>query len=82
MTNPTTDPTTPPRTTLLTIEGMTCGSCVHHVQQALADIEGVESVEIQFSRKRALILHESHVPLRELLEAVDTAGYSASEATS
>lgn len=81
MTTPRTESTTDPKTTLLAIDGMTCGSCVRHVRQALTDLDGVESVEIQFSRNQAHVVHESDVPVGELLQAVVDAGYGASVAT-
>ncbi|MCK5943661.1 MAG: heavy-metal-associated domain-containing protein [Planctomycetes bacterium] len=81
MTTPTTDPTADPKTTLLAIDGMTCGSCVRHIHQALTALNGVERVEVQFSRKQALVVHAPEVPIAELLRAVDDAGYDASVAT-
>ncbi|HGH5062645.1 TPA: cation transporter, partial [Salmonella enterica subsp. enterica serovar Minnesota] len=33
---------------LLSIEGMTCPSCVAHVKEALDAIEGVNKVEISY----------------------------------
>lgn len=81
MTTPKTESATAPKTTLLAINGMTCGSCVRHVQQALSDLSGVQNVEVQFSRKQALVVHESDMPVGELLQAVGDAGYEASVAT-
>jgi len=80
MTTPGTPSETDPKTTLLAIDGMTCGSCVRHVQQALSDLDGVQRVEIQFSRKQALVMHESNVPVGDLLQAVGDAGYHAAVA--
>jgi len=81
MTTPRTESATDPKTTLLAIDGMTCGSCVRHVQQALTDLDGVQSVDVQFSHKQALVVHGSDVPVGELLQAVGDAGYQASVAT-
>lgn len=78
MTTPKTESATDPKTTLLTIDGMTCGSCVRHVYQALTDLDGVQKVDIQFSRKQALVVHEADVPMAELIQAVRDAGYEAS----
>ncbi|MCV5754301.1 cation transporter, partial [Escherichia coli] len=40
---------------LLSIEGMTCPSCVAHVKEALDAIEGVNKVEISYENARATI---------------------------
>ncbi|MBK8975049.1 MAG: heavy-metal-associated domain-containing protein [Planctomycetes bacterium] len=81
MTTPSTDSATEPKTTLLTIDGMTCGGCVRHVQQALAALDGVQGAEVDFPRKQALVVHEPTVAVGDLLRAVGDAGYHASELT-
>ncbi|MEX8993772.1 cation transporter, partial [Salmonella enterica] len=40
---------------LLSIEGMTCPSCVAHVKEALDAIEGVNKVEISYENASATI---------------------------
>jgi len=45
-----------PRTYVLTVEGMSCPiSCAPKVKEALEKIEGVESVEVDFDKKRAVV---------------------------
>ena len=40
---------------ILSIEGMSCDHCVHHVKNALAEVSGVESVEVDLATKRAVV---------------------------
>lgn len=39
----------------LSIEGMSCNHCVNHVKNALADVAGVESAEVDLGKKRAVV---------------------------
>jgi heavy metal translocating P-type ATPase len=63
--------------TELSIGGMTCASCVAHVERALASVPGVSSVSVNLATERAQIEHQPGVPLAALTAAVDEAGYEA-----
>jgi len=64
----------------LKIEGMTCGHCVMHVQQALAKVPGVQgAVVVSLEKGEALVNGEPS--LEALVAAVDEAGYTASLAS-
>jgi copper chaperone CopZ len=39
----------------LSIEGMSCGHCVNHVKNALTEVAGVESAEVDLGAKRAVV---------------------------
>lgn len=39
----------------LLIEGMTCGHCVMHVEEALKGIFGVKSVKVDLEGKKAVV---------------------------
>ncbi len=58
----------------LSIEGMSCGHCVNHVKNALADVAGVESAEVDLGTKKAVV---SGLALDDaaLKAAVAEAGY-------
>jgi copper chaperone CopZ len=63
------------------IKGMTCGSCIAKVRQALLSINGITAADIQLSSPQATITMRQHVPAAELQRAVATAGhYSIKEA--
>ena len=65
--------------TQLAIEGMTCGNCVHHVEQALGAIAGVRG-EVDLAAGTAVVDHPPSVTVQELLAAIDDAGYDATVA--
>ena len=55
------------------IEGMSCGHCVKHVQEALEGLNGVSSVEVNLAGKYAVV--ETTVEDSQLQEVIDDAGY-------
>jgi heavy metal translocating P-type ATPase len=69
--------TTDLATTDLGIGGMTCASCVSHVERALAAVPGVDTVTVNLATERAQIVHARSVPLGALTSAVVDAGYEA-----
>ena len=60
----------------LTITGMSCGACVHHVTQALQGVEGVEEATVDLEAGSATVRGES-LDVAELIEAVEEEGYGA-----
>lgn len=62
----------------LSIEGMTCASCVGRVERALAKVPGVKSVSVNLANERAHLELLGQVDPQTLIAAVDKAGYSAS----
>lgn len=68
----------PQQTLELSIEGMTCASCVGRVERALAKVPGVKSVSVNLANERAHLELFGQVDPQSLLDAVTKAGYSAS----
>jgi len=62
--------------TTLSIEGMTCSSCVNTVEKALNAVEGV-SATINFATETAHILAPADIDTKELIKTVEKAGYKA-----
>ena len=62
----------------LAVEGMTCAGCASRVERALNDVEGVEASVNLATETAAVRYDENRVALRDLVEAVEAAGYSAS----
>jgi len=58
----------------LSIEGMSCNHCVMHVKNALADVSGVESAEVDLAKKSAVVVGAS-LDDSALKAAVSEAGY-------
>jgi P-type Cu+ transporter len=63
--------------TTLAIEGMTCSSCVNTVEKALNKMDGVRAT-INFATETAHVLAPADVDIKELIKAVEKAGYKAS----
>ncbi len=63
--------------TRLSIQGMTCASCVRRVERALAKGDSVTDATVNFATHEATILHGPTISTDELVAAVDSAGYSA-----
>jgi copper chaperone CopZ len=61
--------------TLLDVEGMSCGSCVRHVNQALTRVDGVQGVEVRLREGKVLVKHGPAVAPDALVEALQHAGY-------
>ena len=69
-------------TTILNIQGMTCGGCVRSVSNALQRIEGVAKVDVALEQGRATVDYDADVTdPAELVEAVDDAGFEAAIAS-
>lgn len=70
--------TEPARETTLTIEGMTCGSCVRHVDRALRTLRGVDKVEVKLRDGIAIVQHDaSKATVGALIAALREAGYES-----
>lgn len=64
------------KTTTLEVEGMTCGSCVRHVGDALRSVPGVASVEVNLREALAVVRHDDGVaPVERLIAALEAEGY-------
>lgn len=63
------------KSTDLQVEGMTCASCVRHVNAALAPIAGVAEVSVDLAAGRVKVSGDADVPA--LLAALQEAGYPA-----
>ncbi len=58
------------------VEGMTCASCVSHVEKALQSVPGITKAAVNLATEKAAVsLATEEVPLEEMREAVAQAGY-------
>ena len=61
----------------ITIGGMTCASCVNHVEKALATIPGVISANVNLATHTAKIsTNAGPIPITSLQEVITNAGYT------
>ncbi|WP_327858357.1 heavy metal translocating P-type ATPase [Acinetobacter guillouiae] len=63
--------------TELSIDGMTCASCVSRVEKALKAVPGVKEANVNLATERATITGTANVVA--LIAAIDKAGYDAKE---
>lgn len=66
----------------LEVQGMSCGSCVKHVTQALQPLTGVSSVEVDLQSGHVRVSGELSQGSDVLVSALTAAGYPAKLATS
>lgn len=62
-------------TTIIKINGMSCGHCSMAVKKALGQIEGVEKVEVNLEEKTATISSTIDLDVNILKEIIDNEGY-------
>jgi len=62
------------KTTILNVEGMTCSSCVRHVEGALRKIPGVERVVVTLADGTVRVEHDGPT-LAAMAAALDAQGY-------
>lgn len=59
------------------IEGMSCGHCVSHVEDALEKINGVSNIKVSLEEKYAIVYTD--VNNEVLKEAIEEEGYDVIE---
>lgn len=59
----------------ISIEGMSCNHCVNHVKEALSELNGVTSVDVNLEAKSAVLESGSEVKDEDIKFAVDDVGY-------
>ena len=61
----------------LVVDGMTCASCVRHVETALTSLEGVASANVNLASEKATVEYVPGVTgISEMRHAVEDTGYS------
>lgn len=61
----------------LEVQGMSCGSCVNHVTQALKPVEGVHDVAVDLPSGRVRVSGALEAGAQGLIAALAAAGYPA-----
>jgi copper chaperone len=66
------------RETQLNVTGMTCHSCVRHVDDALRELAGVHKVQVQLREGKVLVKHDPQsAPVSAMMQALQDAGYDS-----
>ncbi|MEN9210776.1 MAG: cation transporter, partial [Thermostichus sp. DG02_2_bins_29] len=62
----------------LSLQGMSCASCAHSLEQALAQVQGISQVSVNFATEQATLKGDpQRVNPERLIQAVQQAGYQA-----
>jgi copper chaperone len=65
--------------TILDVTGMSCPSCVRHINDALGELAGVSGVDVRLDDGTVLVRHDPEAsPVERLIGALGGAGYEAS----
>jgi copper chaperone len=66
--------------TILEVQGMSCPSCIRHINSALQEIEGVGRVDVVLRDGIVVVKHDAtQAPVTQLIEALDGAGYASKQ---
>lgn len=57
------------------IEGMSCNHCVNHVKEALSELIGVQSVDVDLAKKTAVLTSENNISDESIKDAIEDVGY-------
>ena len=57
---------------------MTCSSCVARLEKTLSGVNGVDDVSINFASEKAKVVYRGENVQKEIIKAVENAGYEAS----
>jgi len=69
-----------PQKAILDVTGMSCASCVMHVEKALKEVPGVSDAVVNLAAERANVTFDpARVSLADLRHAVEEAGYGVSD---
>ena len=61
----------------LSVDGMTCGNCVKHVEKAIASIAGVKQVEVNLDSGAVKVKGDIAHKVTEIIKALEEEGYPA-----
>ena len=61
----------------ISISGMSCASCVNHVEKALKAKSGVLEASVNLATEKAKVKYNNSITLDEILSTIDNLGYKA-----
>lgn len=64
---------------VLAVKGMSCPSCVRHIDEALKGVDGVSEVEVKLREGKVVVRHQQgSASVASLVDALKDAGYESS----
>ena len=64
--------------TKVTAPDIVCGGCANAIKNALGNVEGVQTVEVDVATKEVSVEHTSVVQREKIIDVLDRAGFPAS----
>ena len=64
-------------TSVLSVEGMTCGACTAAVERALRPMDGVVDFKISLLAERAVVTHDASLSPEKIAAEIEDAGFDA-----
>lgn len=62
----------------ISIEGMSCMSCVANVKKTLSDVDGIHEVKVNLENKNARLQYNPHIiSIDKISQTIDGIGYKA-----
>lgn len=62
---------------VFTVNGMSCNSCVSHVENAVKELNGVDSVVVRLDQKSMTVVYDEKIVNEDVIRnAVEELGYS------
>lgn len=62
----------------VSVSGMSCGSCVRHIQKALEELGGVEASEVNLAAREVTVSFDPQVTgVEPIVSAIRKSGYAA-----
>jgi len=69
-----------PQDTILEVQGMSCPSCIRHINAALTEIDGVGQVDVKLRDGIVVVQHDvTLAPVTQLISTLDDEGYPAKQ---
>lgn len=66
--------------TILEVQGMSCPSCIRHINAALTELEGVGQVDVKLHDGIVIVKHDAaQAPIAQLISTLDDEGYAAKQ---
>lgn len=63
--------------TQLNVKGMTCPSCIRHINHALSEVDGIDKIDVRLREGKVIVQHRAPIDPALLTSAINEAGYEA-----
>ncbi|MBA3501173.1 MAG: cation transporter [Myxococcota bacterium] len=69
-----------PQDTILEVQGMSCPSCISHINAALTELDGVGKVDVKLRDGLVIVEHDAtQAPVTQLISTLDDEGFAAKQ---